>query len=133
MIFVDTGAWIARFSQRDQYHAQATGTWAKLRSTGAQIITSDSVFVESIALLTRRIGPRAAVEAGRFLQNWRALTIIRASPEDESTALHLLEKFSDQSVGFVDCLSFALMRRHRISTAFSFDRHFQLAQVKIFV
>jgi predicted nucleic acid-binding protein len=33
----------------------------------------------------------------------------------------------DQSIGFVDCLSFALMRRHRIPAAFTFDRHFELA------
>jgi predicted nucleic acid-binding protein len=32
---------------------------------------------------------------------------------------------------FVDCLSFALMRRHRIKTAFAFDRHFEIAGFKL--
>jgi predicted nucleic acid-binding protein len=55
------------------------------------------------------------------------LTILRATKDDEAAALNLLVKFVDQSIGFVDCLSFALMRRHRIPTAFSFDRHFESA------
>ncbi|HEY3901041.1 MAG TPA: PIN domain-containing protein [Chthoniobacter sp.] len=131
MIFVDTGAWVARFSRRDQYHDHASVIWAKLKSAQVRIVTSDSVFVETVALLTRQLGARPAVEAGRFLKNWQGLTILRALPEDEIAALDLLEKFSDQSVGFVDCLSFALIRRYHIPAAFSFDRHFDLARVKI--
>lgn len=127
MIFADTGAWVARFSRRDQYHGQAAGIWAKLKASNARILTSDSVFAETISLLARRIGPLAAVEAGQFLHGWNSLTILRATKGDEVTALGLLGKFADQPIGFVDCLSFALMRRHRIPTAFTFDRHFEVA------
>jgi hypothetical protein len=67
------------------------------------------------------------VEAGRFLHGWNKLTILRATRDDEAAALDLLGKFADQSIGFVDCLSFALMRRDRIRTAFAFDRHFKSA------
>jgi len=127
MIFVDTGAWVARFSRRDQYHKRAAATWARLKASNERIITSDSVFVETVSLLGRNVSPFAAVEAGRFLQEWNKLTILRATKDDERAALDLLDKFADQSIGFVDCLSFALMRRHRIPAVFSFDRHFELA------
>jgi len=127
MIFVDTGAWIARFSRRDQYHEPAAKSWAKLRTSNKRIVTSDSVFVETITFLARNVSSSAAVEAGRFLHGWSKLTILRATMEDEAAAIALLEKFADQSIGFADCLSFALMRRHRIPTAFTFDRHFELA------
>jgi len=127
MIFVDTGAWVARFSRRDQYHSRAAETWAKLKTSNKRIITSDSVFVETVTLLGRKVSPMAAVEAGRFLHGWNKLAILRATRDDEAAALDLLGKFADQSIGFVDCLSFALMRRHRIPMAFAFDRHFELA------
>jgi hypothetical protein len=127
MIFVDTGAWVARFSRRDQYHKPAAKTWAKLEASGEQVVTSDSVVAETISLLGRNTGPKAAVQAGRFLHNWNELIVLRATREDEEAALELLGKFADQSIGFVDCLSFALMRRYRIPMAFSFDRHFTLA------
>jgi uncharacterized protein len=127
MIFADTGAWIARFSRRDQYHERAAAIWAKLKDSNERIVTSDSVFVETVSFLGRNVSPSAAVAAGRFLHGWNKLAILRATKDDEAAALDLLNKFADQSIGFVDCLSFALMRRHRIATAFSFDRHFELA------
>jgi predicted nucleic acid-binding protein len=89
----------------------------KLKASTERIVTSDSVFAETITLLGRQVSPLAAVEAGRFLQEWNKLTILRATKDDEASALDLLDKFADQSIGFVDCLSFALMRRHRIPAA----------------
>lgn len=127
MIFIDTGAWVAMFSRRDQFHARAAMIWARLRAANAAIVTSDSIFAETMTLLARNLHARAAAEAGRFLQRWGHLVVVRATGEDEEQALDLLERFSDQEVGFVDCLSFALMRRHRIHEAFSFDRHFTLS------
>jgi predicted nucleic acid-binding protein len=132
MIFIDTGAWVARFSRRDQFHEQAAAAWAKLKVSNERVITSDSIFVETISLLGRRVGPSAAVEAGRFLHAWNKLTILRATKDDEAAALDLLGKFADQSIGFVDCISFALMRRHRIPTAFTYDRHFESAGFPLF-
>jgi len=38
MIFVDTGAWVARFSRRDQYHNRAAETWAKLRADSFGVV-----------------------------------------------------------------------------------------------
>jgi uncharacterized protein len=38
-----------------------------------------------------------------------------------------MRKYADQGVSFTDCVSFAIMRRHKIRTAFTFDRHFKLA------
>ena len=132
MIFVDTGAWVARFSRRDQFHRRAIEGWDRLRASNERIVTSDSVFVETVSLLARKVGPAAAAEAGRFLHGWARLTTIRATREDESAALDLIAKFSDQSIGFVDCLSFAVMRRHRITSAFSYDRHFEIAGFSLF-
>lgn len=132
MIFVDTGAWVARFSSRDQYHDEATRIWARLKDSGERIMTSDSVFVETVSFLARKISPEAAAEAGRFMQGWQALRIVRIAEEEETVALTLLEKFADQPIGFVDCLSFALMRREAVRSAFTFDRHFEMAGFSIF-
>ncbi|HEY5753108.1 MAG TPA: hypothetical protein VIT21_08165 [Chthoniobacterales bacterium] len=48
-------------------------------------------------------------------------------------ALTLLAKWADQEIGYSDCISFCLMRRHRIPTAFAFDRHFQHAGFQPFM
>ena len=55
------------------------------------------------------------------------LRILRPDVSDEQAALLLFEKFADQKVSFTDCISFAMMRTAGISSAFTFDRHFQSA------
>ena len=57
----------------------------------------------------------------------RVLTILRPDAADERAALALFRKLSDQEVSFTDCVSFALMRRHKLARAFTFDRHFAAA------
>lgn len=46
-------------------------------------------------------------------------------------ALEQFTKLADQRVSFTDCVSFALMRRHRVRHAFTFDRHFEAAGFEI--
>ena len=55
------------------------------------------------------------------------LTVHRPDEADETRAVDLFEKYSDQAVSFTDCVSFVLMRRHAIESAFTFDQHFERA------
>ncbi len=38
-----------------------------------------------------------------------------------------MEQFADQAIGYTDCVSFVLMRKHRFERVFGFDRHFRVA------
>ena len=38
-----------------------------------------------------------------------------------------MRKYADQNITFTDCVSFAIMTRHKIRTVFTFDRHFRVA------
>ena len=124
MIFVDTGAWLARFVARDQHHAAAQRAWKRLARLPWQSYTSNFVLNETFTLLGRRATYSFAVERARSLLTSRRLTILRPDHEDELRAVDLLEKFSDQRVSYTDCLSFVLMRRRGIRRTFAFDRHF---------
>jgi len=42
-----------------------------------------------------------------------------------------MSKFADQGVSFTDCLSFRLMKRHRIRSVFGFDHHFTAAGFRV--
>ena len=54
MIFVDTGALLARFVARDQHHTRAQRAWKQLRRNEWQSYTSNFVLNETFTLLARR-------------------------------------------------------------------------------
>ena len=125
MIFVDTGAFVARYLARDQYHTAAVEGWRRLDRH--RIVTTSHVLDEALTLLGRRAGNAFAAErARRFLTSER-LGIVRPDLDDELSAVELFESFADQGVSFTDAVSFAVMRRLSIDRAFTFDRHFALA------
>jgi uncharacterized protein len=127
VIFVDTGAFLARFISRDAYHRRARKAWAEIERRRDRCSTSNFVLDETFTLLARRSSYAFAAERARALLSSSALAILRPDADDEATAVDLFAKFSDQEVSFTDCVSFALMRRHRLDRAFTFDRHFAAA------
>lgn len=127
MIFIDTGAFVARYIQRDQFHDAAARHWQSLSNDRRRCFTSNFVLDETITLLARRSTYEFAAERARNLYESTSLSILRPDQDDELVALELFRKYADQSVSFTDCLSFVLMERQDIKCAFSFDRHFVIA------
>jgi len=127
VIFIDTGAFLARFIERDQYHEGAIRHWRTLRNDRRQCFTSNFVLDETITLLARRTTYEFAAARARNLYASALLSIIRPEKDEELGAVELFQKYGDQSVSFTDCVSFVLMQRRNIKCAFSFDRHFALA------
>ena len=121
-VFVDTSALVAVLNARDQYHSQAKHLWTALIHQEETLVCTNYVLVETLALVQRRLG----IEAARVLQ------------EDITPILHI-EWITDvphlagiaavlvaghRHLSLVDCVSFEVMRRMGIKTAFAYDRHF---------
>ena len=127
MIFIDTGAFIARYVERDQYHTRAVQYWRELQESRLPCVTSNLVLNETFTLLARRAGHEFAAERARSIYASSILHVLRATENEELAALDYLEKYADQQVSFTDCVSFVLMKAHDIRDVFAFDRHFALA------
>jgi predicted nucleic acid-binding protein len=126
-LFIDTGAFIARYDADDQHHAEAVAAWAALAPPlgGFRLVTSGGVLGETFTLLGRRAGFPFAATVARSILDSPSFSIRWSDPGIASHALVLFGKFADQAVSWVDCESFALMRSSRITRAFTFDRHFE--------
>jgi predicted nucleic acid-binding protein len=125
-VFVDTGAFIARYDADDQHHAAATKAWAQLAPPSGRwrLVTSGGVLGETFTLLGRRAGFPYAATVARSILDSPSFSVRWGDAEVASAALALFTKFADQSISWVDCESFVLMRSARITRAFTFDRHF---------
>jgi predicted nucleic acid-binding protein len=113
VIFVDTSAFIARYLVRDQFHNAASDYWKSLASSSVGCVTSNFVVDEVVTLLSRRTTTHFAAERARQIYSSRVLHIFRPDEADETSAVAILEQYADREISFTDCVSFALMRRHK--------------------
>lgn len=121
-VFVDTSAFFALADQTDRLHQHALHY---VQSTDRLLVTSNVIVHETITLLRMRLGFEPALRFGLRLLGEATTPIIRVTPTDETKAWAIFRQYPDKRFSFVDCTSFAVMRRFGIGTAFAFDDDFR--------
>ena len=128
MIFIDTGAFLALYDEDDRYHPRATKIFPSL---ARPFFTSNHVVDELATLLARRAGYGYSADRIQDLYASGSIEVLASTRQDELEAVRWMRKFADREISFTDCISFAMMRRFRISMVFTFDRHFRDAGFQI--
>ena len=121
-VFVDTSAFFAVLDADDENHDAAKQMWQDLLAREAVLVCSNYVLVETLALVQRRLG----IPAVRVFQE-DIMPVLNIEWVDES--LHQVGIASvlaavRRELSLVDCVSFEIMRRSGIKTAFVFNHHF---------
>jgi predicted nucleic acid-binding protein len=122
-VFVDSSAFYALIDSDDVGHPQALLSAARLTNERRRLFTTNFILAETHALVLNRIGRAVALRALLELENGPA-TIVRVSARDERRARAVLVRYVDKDFSLTDALSFAVMERLRIGTAFTLDDHF---------
>lgn len=124
IVLIDTGAFYALADDSDRNAAVARGFFRKHLET-ERFVTSSAILLETWTLLRGRLRWQAAY---RFLESLRgsSISVLHIQPEDLEAAWRILGDYADQELSLTDATSFALMERHGIGHAFSFDKDFLL-------
>lgn len=122
MIFVDTGAWFARFVADDADHARAAQWFS---ANDEPLVTSDYCIDETLTLLVMRRHPGLAVKACRLFFEERFAKVYFLTHEDLHTAAILFQQPAAAGLSFTDCTTKAAMDRLKIRSIVAFDRHFR--------
>ncbi len=129
-VFIDTGAYLARFCRRDAHNQKAIGIWQFLRGENYPLLTTNHVLDELATLLARRTS--YAFSAMKLMEIYESATRIeRTFKDDELQALNYFRKFADHRISYTDCLSFVVMEKLAIHRVFTFDRHFRYAGFEV--
>lgn len=131
-VFIDTGAFYARYVEKDSYHDKSLELWKQISAKKIPCVTTNFVLQELITLFIYRFGSQQALKASREIYGSQAIQTYSVSHEQELMALEWMERFSDQRFSMTDATSFALMESQEIKTAFSFDHHFEIAGFNLF-
>ena len=125
---IDTGALLALASSRDQYHARAVATEARFRRSGGRWVGSTLVLGELHGHLLRRVEPVTARRTVAAVLADPAFEWHDATPALLRAAIdRWLTRFADQAFSLTDAVSFELMQRERLTSAFAFDSDFVVA------
>lgn len=127
-LFVDTSAFVALEDEDDKKHKVALKYREKIRREETPfraLYTSNYILDEVLTLLRLKLSHQAAVTFGENIKRSKILRILRVTPTIENNAWKIFKKCGDKDFSFTDCTSFAIMEQEIISTAFTFDEHFQ--------
>jgi predicted nucleic acid-binding protein len=126
-VFVDTSALYAYLDARDADHAVAAQAFASLRDE--RRVVHNYILVETEALVRARLG--AAASARFHAELVPVLDVEWVSAELHDVALSSLRTAGRRDLSLVDCVSFEVMRRRQVDTAFAFDDDFVTAGFRI--
>lgn len=121
-VFVDTSGLYAILDRDDEFHEPAKGVWAELLAGEDRLLTTNYVVLESFALSQSRLG----IAAARTLAD-DILPVVRTewvTEEDHRGAVQAVLAAGRRGLSLVDCVSFLIMRRLGLKTAFAFDRDY---------
>jgi len=126
-VFVDATAWIALNDRGDQCHQAAVAIYHRLLQERRFLVTTNLVVAEAQIIIRRKGGFDPAIRFLESIRQTHRLQMIYADPDIDLLAGRILRQFRDHELSLADAVSFAVMRQHEITDAFTFDRHFQIA------
>lgn len=125
---VDTSALLALIHRRDQNHHKAVAIAGRHRSQGGTFVGTTLVLSEFYSHLLYLRDPATARSALRHLLQDPLQEWLGVGPDLVGSATSSwLVRLDDQAFSLVDAVSFEVMQREKVTSAFAFDRHFEIA------
>ncbi len=128
-LLLDTSAWFAAMSPREQHHRRADRYYRDSLAEGKlALVTTNLVVAEMHALITRGQGAAAGLGFLERLQEDARHEVVWVTRDLERQAIdRWLRPFVDHRFSLTDAASFEIMRQRGMRTAFTLDRHFAVA------
>jgi predicted nucleic acid-binding protein len=126
-LLVDSSAWIALRSRRDQHHAEADRLVREALSRRIPLLTTSLVVAETHRLTLFRVGVQPARRFLELIDASPGVTIHFPTAEHHAAARRWLERLSPRPITYTDAVSFAVMEATGCGHVLGFDQDFAAA------
>jgi len=126
-LFVDSGAWIALRSRRDQHHAEADRLFRDAVRRRIPLLTTNLVVAETHRLTLFRVGFEPALRALERIDASPSVTVRFATTRDHAEGRRWLERLAPRPVTYTDAVTFAVMAAAKCKHVLGFDEDFAAA------
>ena len=120
-LFLDSAFAIALSLKTDSFHEKAVQISDDLDD--ALLVTTRAILLEIGNALSRSFKEEAVEIIDSFILS-EDVEIIHLTPGLFSKGFDLYKQYQDKEWSLVDCVSFIVMRQHKIKKALTFDQHF---------
>jgi hypothetical protein len=128
MIFVDTGAWFARFVPDDSDHERLLDWFA---ANSEPLVTSDYCVDETLTLLASRKRPKLATAAGLLFFAESLARLHFLTRNQIQRAWIVFQQRGAAGWSFTDCTSKIVIDDLHVNTAVALDQHFGQFGVRV--
>ncbi len=128
-IFADTSGWANLLDSKQQHHQTAVSILNSLQQNNQQFVTTNYVLTELVALLTSplRFPRKRVIRLMNDMKNSKFVRVVHIDETLDTDSWELLSKRSDKTWSLVDCSSFVVMQRQKLTEALTTDHHFTQA------
>lgn len=123
-VIIDTSAFISLGTITDSNYKRAQNVSIHIKEQNRTIIVPGDIFTETMNVVGRKVGHKAAIMQANDIFLDQSLTIVEMTSQVRQNAL---DKFRTQpeSVSLTDCLVMALADFYDTKEIFGFDRAFR--------
>ena len=129
-VFIDTSYLLALELANDQHHNAALEHWKQVKKSPLQLVTTSYVFDEVVTFFNCRGYYIKVMETGNRLLHSLSINMIHIDEALFYEGWLYFQQNQDKDYSLTDCISFIVMRRQNIQTAYTFDHHFVQAQFR---
>jgi uncharacterized protein len=130
-IFIDSSAWIALFSRRDQHHDEADRVFRTIVTERRGMLTTNLVLAEIHRLILYRAGVKAAAAALERIEASPLVEITFVDATHHQSAKDWMIRLREHQISYTDAVSFSVMKSSGCREALSYDRHFRIAGFEV--
>lgn len=127
--YVDTSALIAFADRSDSHHP----LFRRLFADPPDLLTSTLVVAEGHGWFLRRYDRLRALQFLAMIEDMAPLRVMAVGPAEQSGAIKMLRRYSDQDLTLADGVGLQLMKERRIRQCWSTDFHLRLTGVPLVI
>lgn len=126
-VFLDTSYILALELVQDQHHAAAIQHWQRAQTALPRLVTTSYVFDEVVTFFNSRGYHAKAAQVGNNLLRSPSAQLIHVDEQLFDSGWTYFQRYRDKQFSLTDCISFVVMQKLGITTAWAFDNHFTQA------
>ncbi|WP_017651609.1 type II toxin-antitoxin system VapC family toxin [Fortiea contorta] len=123
-IFLDTSYLLALELANDQNHQVAQTHWHQVITASPAFVTTSYIFDEVVTYFNSRNHHAKAVQVGNLLLLSPSVQFVHVDEVLFYVGWAYFQQHQDKGYSLTDCISFMVMQKHGIETAYTFDQHF---------